>query len=171
MSIIKENISINKKIDWIAYYQIGGGIIGAVLLVMMTLEQVQTSSLSFLYFLIPILFFSFSVFAGIHLLKRHKSSTLITQINQVIQIPQLSLFGFSYQYFAGLFLGLGISNELGIGFNFSLPNFKFVLTNSNDEFLFMVNLIPIILVILLKKFQRKLEQNNRIIEMLESGKR
>ena len=168
MGVHKENINIGKKIDWIAYYQIGGGIIGAILLLKLILEQLKSSSISSLYFLLPILFFSFSIFAGIYLLQRNRRGILLTHINQLIQIPQISLFGFSYQYFAGLFFGVGISNDLGIGFNFSLPNFKFVFTDSNNEFLFMVNLIPIILLILLKKFQKKIEGNNRIIEMLEN---
>ena len=168
MSIQKENIKINKKINGIAYYQIFGGVTGAILMFIMVIGGYSVLGSSALVLIVPVLFFSFSVIAGIYLLKRKKNYGLLTKINQLMQIPQISIYGFSFQYFAGLFFGVGLSGIFNFNLNLSLPDFKFVLTGSSDEFILMINLIPIILLNRLKKYESQIESNNNALEIVKS---
>jgi hypothetical protein len=170
MTVYAENKNINKKIDWIGYYQIGGGILGVVFLLDIITSNLDRVNIQFLYYLLPLTFFSFSAYSGYALIKRKTNGVLLTKINQYLQLPQIGILGFSFQYVAGLFLGLGISGLVDIGFNFNLADFTFSLSSSPNEIIFMINLVPIILLNRLEKYNTKLKKNKKIIETLENEK-
>ena len=51
-----------------------------------------------------------------------------------------------------------------------ISDFKFIIDTTNEEFIIMVNLIPIILLNRLRKYTETLRGNIDVIQMIESKK-
>jgi membrane protease YdiL (CAAX protease family) len=140
-----------KKINFLAYYQIIGGIIG-VLLIFWLLVNSQLGGLPLLIILLTLVLFAFSMHCGKLLLDgKIKQGLQFSTINQIFQSINFAIAGFAFKFIAGINLTIGIdlSKNLDFTYNYSLSQFT-VNINSQKEIVFVgINLISLSLIFLI----------------------
>ncbi len=152
--------AIDKEINFLAGYQIVGGLIGVILVIytFTTLEEANFYYLAIITF--GLLLYVFSFLCGVFVFQRKTIGLRISLINQALQVIGFSLFGYGFEFVAGIsydiFIdyndGLDISTSLGIS------NWHLLLNNDTGIIQGSINVIAISMVIFivhLKKRQRK----------------
>lgn len=153
----------NKKIVYIiiAIYQLLGSILGIYALSLSIIHNELISILQNLIFISPIVVYSFLTSIAMILYINDSSKVLVfSYINQAIQIIQFKLAGY------GVYIILGTSFQIGFVNNiFSEFFIDFELINANVNInlfsdlkgqMLLINLIPIIIILLLKYYDKKL---------------
>jgi len=145
---IKNTLLTLKIIGWV---QIIGGITGLLLVCHSLLQTEIINGPTLLIFLIGLSLFIFSVYAGNILLSKinKKRGIVLTVINQILQLFQWSMLGYSFNYSSGIELMIGLKAH-SVNFNFGLVLSTFSMSiNSSSQFYFKINLIPILAIIVL----------------------
>jgi len=145
---IKSTALTLKIISWI---QIIGGIIGLGLMVSLLLKTGTISGALLLIFIIGIGLFWYSIYSGKRLLTDEKkcTATILSIINQAIQIFQWNMFGYGFSYCSGAELTLGVQGEsLDLTFAASVSTFNMSMNNNDEPFL-KINFIAILLIFML----------------------
>jgi|WetSurMetagenome_2_1015567.scaffolds.fasta_scaffold05627_7 hypothetical protein len=117
--------SLKKKINFLAYYQIVGGIIGFVLTLWL-LTSLSFNILTLMVLLVTIGLYIFSIYCGKVLIDRRiKRGLELSITNQALQAISFYYAGFSLRYVAGvnLSLGIDITNDLKFVYEYSLSCF------------------------------------------------
>lgn len=145
-----------KKI--IGWYEIIGGIIGAVLtiVVMLKVGLLQQFLISLIFFVFLVLFL-ISITSGVLLLRQIKWGETLSMIIQSLQIPKFIIGGTAYSFIAGAKLSIMFSRGLGTGFGVDFgifSEFNFHVNSYLHGILFGVNLVPIVVIFLLLKYRR-----------------
>lgn len=167
---LPKNIQTNLLI--LGYYQFIGGIIGLGLLI-----AALTTISNFEVLLLIILssgaaLFSFSIYCGILLIRKKEIGIRRSIINQFLQILAFSYAGYSYQYFSGMGLSIGI--DITESFNFitylGLSSWKLNINTDSVLSTIEINLVAIILLSNLFSLQKRIElkKNKRSVEDLIS---
>ena len=97
----------------LSFYQIIGGFLGIILIVwaLISLSQVQTKGNMFILIgaaFLPMLLYIFSVLCGIVLLKNKNKGINLSLINQLLQVVNISNYGFGFKYISGFYMTGGI---------------------------------------------------------------
>ena len=143
----------------IGWYQIIGGAVGLVFTLLMLFGGIEASSglwLILLLLAIGAALFATSVTAGILLLRKHPMAMRVSQVAQMAQIPQLMLGGTAYYFVAGAKFTLLIYQMFNTGFrvDFGLySQFNFQFGASSGFFIVGINIVPIIVLWLLKRIK------------------
>ena len=154
---------IYKRIEYLGYYQIIGGGIGIIMMLMNS----KLSSNGFYLFVISLFFVlcSFSIFSGILLLKKKYLTGLkFSNIAQILQILSFALFGYIYDFAIGLYLRITIelTNDTIVGLDFGFFQGVFSRTANPDRIELNINIIAIVLVLMISKYYDRIraELNN-----------
>jgi len=110
------------RVKILGYYQLIGGIIGLVLWIKMLVNTGEFTGLIFLFVLIILGLFLYSIYVGFQTLRLKNNWILHSQINQLFQFLSLSLLGFTYHYFSGIgfFIGLDMTDSYILKYDLSL---------------------------------------------------
>ncbi len=160
------------KLYGLGIYQIVGGAIGVILIFWAIINGQQLAGLIFLVYLFMFLFFTFSIYCGILCLKKNNSALNLSLINQILQIIGFAMFGFAFQYAAGVYLTAGL--DLTEAFNFTLgagvSKFDVNINNENQRMEVTFNFIALGLIILIEKLKKQVkeEQDKSKIASIET---
>lgn len=92
----------------VAWLEIGGGAFGLILIVRALLAPIKQTSVGFV--LLAVTFFGASVWAGWVLLRKGSAGLIPSMIIQMLQVPRLSLYGFTYSMASGAHASLDFRN-------------------------------------------------------------
>lgn len=156
----KLNNNLKSKIKGLAYYQIGGGVLGFLLTFWAIFNTLGINSSSAFLFLFVTCFCAFTIFCGVLLIKgATKTGLKYSMINQILQCFNIALPVFSFRYVAGLSLNVGIdyTNDLNPFFNLYFGEFQLHFSGSGEQIIVGINLIAIYLIYLIGKIQHEIE--------------
>ena len=108
-------------------------------------------------FVIIIGLYSFSIYSGYLLLtKNFKKGLDLSIYNQLIQVVGFGISGFTFEYFSGIFLSLGlnITNDTIINYNAGFNTWILNL-GSNSTLFININLVALGLIFLIFKLKNK----------------
>jgi hypothetical protein len=148
------------RIKIIGIYQIIGGLIGLIATILLLVKFGFINGSSFKMFLLFILLYSFSVFCGYLLIKKQFEKGLnYSIINQLIQVLSFSILGFSFKFYSGLFLSLGINltTDTILTYNFGLTTWNFKLNSESGIIEISINLVALILINIIFNLKEKLK--------------
>ncbi|WP_113654781.1 hypothetical protein [Pedobacter namyangjuensis] len=151
--------------DFIAYYQIIGGLYGLYSITAQLVKLNTVSGLGVIVYLIIIGLYSFSIYCGNLVRLKKEKGLQITKWCQLTQLFQFNISGVAFWYISGfgVSLGYGKADDLiqFLYLNLSSMYFKYNLKDTED-FYFFINLIPIALIFLAEKLQKKIQNENKI---------
>lgn len=134
-----------------------GGIIGVGLtlyICFLNFSQIEGLFLIVCSFVALVLYI-ISFVAGLCLWKGLKLGKILSIIIQAIQVPQFTIFGFYYFFATGLQLSFG-TGTYSTKLAFHIGNFwEFSYTSDSVEYFIGINLIPILVLILLRKYNQQ----------------
>ena len=137
----------------IGNYEILGGVVGVGILLDTLKSGIELFSLGTLFFyFIGISLFVLNIYAGIQLFKHKYIGYKLSIYAQLIQIPYISCWGFSYLFSTGIFFIVGLIGPVQLGFNLNFGSQIEILFFADESpFLFAVNIVPLLLYLYLKK--------------------
>jgi hypothetical protein len=130
-------------------YQIVGGAIGLLVFLWVVYSgQLFTGPVIILYVLIFI-FYVYSIYCGILCIKVKQSALKLSLINQLIQLIGFTVFGFAFNYVAGVYIrvGLDITSSMNFDFGIGISRFWLSTISEPDRFIIDINLIALVLII------------------------
>jgi hypothetical protein len=145
------------SIKWtkiIGVYQLIGGVLGLILMIpYYRFENTQTVVFS----LLPILLFSFSIFAGLKLYQLTPLGKAASIWNQAFQLFSMAIGTFYYSFASGVcfLLTLDLTGDLKIGFRSGASMLSMVFQGTEAHYYFGINLVPILLMIALERMKLK----------------
>lgn len=149
-----------EKLKYIGWYQILGGLLGNGLIIWTILTNQVLSNGQVLAILGAILLFSFSIYSGILLSKYMKGGIKLSLIDQLLQIINFSLLGYSYSYFSGLNFSVGVdyTNDLLLKAEYTFSGFRFSTNEGEEQICLLINIVPIIIIGMLNKLNSETEE-------------
>ena len=165
MRLLSGNIETSMKN--IGYYQIAGGILGLILTLRSFIYEHILSGLSFLFYAVAILLFVFSIYSGNLLRKANIKGLYLSTWNQVLQLIQISISAFGFEYYSGVFFNIGFqwTEKFIPDFNFGLSGWILRYTeydlNHNSVY---INIIPLLVIYYIRKTQNEIEERKQLIE-------
>ncbi|WP_162426688.1 hypothetical protein [Pontibacter pudoricolor] len=142
----------------IAIYQIVGGILGIALTVWvlfsgeMVLDQVALRMALFAGGL-----YVFSILCGRMLFRKPRRGLVLSIVNQLLQVIYFSFGAYSFQYVAGLRVGVGVDMIAGWIFKFrlALSSFHFSLGTDLGQKFIGINLVALFLIFWMERLLEK----------------
>ena len=152
------------KLKGLGVYQIIGGAIGSVLIFWALINTQQPAGLLILIYLFMFLFFAFSIYCGILCVKKKDNALQVSLINQILQIIGFAMFGFAFQYAAGIYLtaGLDLTESFNLKFGAGVSKFDFNFNNESNRLEVNFNFVAMGLIIFIERLKKKIkEKRNR----------
>ena len=149
----------------IACYQIIGGIAGILQIAVVTsvLIFAAPTSLATLIFVIATILNSFSIYCGIVLLRgRYLKGFKLSVINQAIQAVSFVMFGYSYNYIAGIVLlaGVKVAGTVEPYLSFSWrPTWRITTTEQGKPLDIALNLVAVAFILIMIMLRRRIKKN------------
>lgn len=141
--------AINKEVNFLAGYQIVGGLIGVVLItyMMAPLEEINFYYISIMTF--GLLLYVFSFLCGLFVFLRKSFSLKISLINQALQVIGFSLFGYGFEFVAGASFDIFFDYNDGLDITTSLGfcNWHLLLNNDTGVIQVSINIVAIAMII------------------------
>jgi hypothetical protein len=154
---MKKFILANPKVfgTILAVYTILGGVVGLLLIYSLINEE---TTLGNYIVIVPIaILYLISVFAGVFYFWKQQRQRFyfLTKLILCFQVLQIVVKGFAYTFYYGPYLAIGFDGEPNFQLKFeSLTLNFFVHFGDTETQSFMVNLVPIILLIILRWLER-----------------
>lgn len=119
-----------------------------------------TTSLLLILLLVAIVLYAYSIYCGTLLLKKNISGLKHSLINQFLQLINLSIFGFTFQYISGVFVSAGVDLTDSFLFTFHLGVSQWQITvNGNKELLILnFNLVALFLILFIEKLRNEIRK-------------
>lgn len=152
--------SIISKLKILGIYQIGGGIIGLGLTVWVISGLTITTFPLIFILLIAVVLYVYSIYCGILLLKKNISGLKHSLINQLLQIINFSIFGFTFQYISGVFIsaGLDLTDSLFLMFNFGVSQWQITINGNKEILILNFNVVALFLVFFIEKLRKEISR-------------
>lgn len=154
---------ISNKIKGLAIYQIAAGIIGNILTIALIARQAAVPGIFLLLFLIALGLYSYSIYCGILLLKYQVKGLNHSSLNQYLQLINFSIFGYAFQYIAGIYLSAGVdlTNSINLKMNLGLSAWQMSINRDKDIVLINLNFVALFLVIFIDNLKMKTSVGER----------
>jgi len=158
---IIDTLRTRQIISWI---QIIGGITGIISVSKLTLGIGTINGALLFILLTGYSLFSFSIYTGIKLLndRTQKLGMILTNINQILQIVQVKFLGYGLTYSVGIELCIGFERILNLDFAILASDFSMFINVDEMDFVFMINIIPIFLIIVISDIWRELYKQDKV---------
>ncbi len=151
-----QNKSVPTGIRLVAVLLIVGGIAGVA--ISLWAEALAYNPAHLVFVAAAIILFGWSVWVGVRLWQGKPNSYKWAQALFILQIPNISVAGFSYQFYLGLMLGLSFSKEATSKLNleFELASrLNFQISPEIENLILGVNLAALAILIYLFKKSRE----------------
>src|SRR5688572_15978429 len=112
-------------------YQVIGGGVGILLILLALLNLQDIRPLLFVLYVGFSLFYAFSIYCGILCAMNKGTAFKLSLLDQLIQTVGIAIFGFAFQFAAGLYLsaGLDLSESFELKFGAGISKFDFNFNN------------------------------------------
>jgi hypothetical protein len=151
---------IASKLRGLGIYQVAGGAVGLVLIIWAMLNNQQLAGLLILVYLFMLLFFIFSIYCGILCLKKNKNALRLSLINQILQVIGFAMFGFAFQFAAGIYLtaGIDLTESFNLKFGAGVSKFDFKINNETQRLEVNFNFIALGLIIFIERIKKQIKE-------------
>lgn len=169
---MKEEIQKKRNfLKGIGIFEILGGIAGIGIIFWFLLAGFEMNSYSFIIFFIAILFYSYSIFAGIVLFRKTENGIFHSWILQFFQIIGISFNGITYLLTSGGKFLIGYQFTEGkLTFNIAFGSeFDISISNLESNFI-QINFIAIALIYVLEKLAKSLKEKKELYNIDDIGK-
>ena len=145
-------------------YQIFGGTVGIIIIVWSIYKDSFLTELTFLIYLLILLFFAYSIFCGMLCLKTKSNALGHSLTNQMLQLISFAIMGFSFKYVAGLYftIGLDLTDIIKFDFGVGVSNFAFNLNKEKERLEIDFNLIALAVIYWIDKLMKKVKEEKSI---------
>jgi len=153
-----------KALGW---YQIVGAAIGLYCVAYLLLHQGTITGGNLLAFMIAVALYAFSLYCGNLLRKTNIKGLQLSTWNQALQVLQLTVWAFSFEYYSGVKLAFGFRWDEVFKPDISLSLSGFYIrynTDSTSELSVWINVIPINIIYWIGKIENDIEQRKQIME-------
>lgn len=158
-----QSLPANVKNEYwaLGIYQIFGGALGLVFLVVFILIDFNSSANHIITSICFLLLYAYGVLCGSLCLKMHRAALQHTIGNQALQISWFAILGLSYKYGAGFYIAIGadITDSFEFVFNVGLSTLNLSFIRHSDKIMFAVNIVAV-WVVLRAMHLRKILANN-----------
>jgi hypothetical protein len=150
---------IKSDIFNLGLYQIIGGAIGVVVILISLVDPIQFSGLIILVYAFMFSFFAYSIFCGTLCVKSGEMALRYSLINQFLQLLSFAFFGFSFSYFAGIYMiiGLDLSKSIEINLGFGISKFNVNINGDAERTEINLNLVALALIYWIEKLKKKIK--------------
>ncbi|OKL41505.1 hypothetical protein [Pontibacter flavimaris] len=148
----------SNQIKAIAIYQIAGGFLGIVLLLLVLFGGELTVSQQVLRFsILAGLLYVFSILCGRMLFLNPRRGLKLSLVNQVLQVVYFSFGAWAFQFVAGLRIGVGVDMVGGWIFKFrlALSSFHFSFGEDMGQKFVGINLVALFLIFWMERLLEK----------------
>lgn len=156
--------TIMAKTKFLGIYQIAGGIIGLGLSIRLISQLQDISLLLLLILLIGVFLYFFSIYCGIQILQKKDIGLKYSLANQYLQLVTFTVFGFTFQYFSGVFVAIGydFTESFLLTFNAGVSSWKISINTDEEMLLFSFNFVAFYLIIFINKLRKEI--NDKKVE-------
>lgn len=156
---------IRNQLRGLAIYQIVGGGLGIAFTAVVMLQgstiltqQVLRASL------LAAGLFVFSIICGSLLFRKPQRGLTLSLVNQVLQVVYITFGAFSFQYVAGLRVGVGFDmvGSWTFKFRLALSSFQFALGTDTGQKFIGINLVALLLIFWIERLQEKVKSGNQL---------
>ena len=160
------------KLKVLGIYQIAGGIIGLLLTFWIIAGLTAFSGLLLLVVLIAIGLYSYSIYCGTLLLKNKILGLRHSSINQFLQLINLIIAGFAFQYISGVFLtiGLDLTNSFNFIFNIGISSWQININGDTEPLILNFNLVALFLILFIENLKNKISKEDLAKQLASIGK-
>ncbi|RZK62481.1 MAG: hypothetical protein EOO85_32225 [Pedobacter sp.] len=160
------------KIEYIAGYEILGGLYGLIISLYYFSQVSGFSSPLVIIFLFIIGLYIHSIFSGILMFKNETIGITQSLINQFFQIISFSLLGLSYQYYAGLAFKLTwnlTESSFWPYLNVGISSWEILFSTESTISYIGINIVALTLFIYLIKQRKKIRNDKLLDQVLRMG--
>ncbi|MCD2259145.1 hypothetical protein [Psychroserpens luteolus] len=141
---------IYSRIEYLGYYEIIGGILGILLILLSVYDKLNSNSFFIFSLFLFLTLCGISIYSGILLIrKKHLKGLRFSVFTQALQIISFALFGYIFDFAIGLYLRITLeltSNSI-IGLDFGFANWNLSRNANPDLVEINFNIIGIILLL------------------------
>jgi len=156
---MKNNYSpdIITAFNFLGIYQIIGGIIGFVLMLVLLSDLAEIPILLFALLSVAFLLFGYSIWCGILLVKKKTSGLKHSTINQFLQLVTVAFLGYSFKYASGVFftIGFDITDGFLFTFNLGISSWQMEINSGAPTIAVSLNFVALFLIIYISKLKIK----------------
>jgi len=141
---------IYNRIEYLGYYQIIGGIIGILMILLSFYDKLNSNGFFLFSLSLFIALCGFLIYSGILLIrKKHLKGLNFSIFIQAIQIISIVLLGYIFDFAVGLYLRLTIelTSDSIIGLDFGFANWNLSRNANPDLIEINFNLIAVVLLL------------------------
>jgi hypothetical protein len=145
-----------KKIKWLSFYQIAGGLIGVGLVIWLIAQQESLSGIMLIILGLVMGLYAFSAYCGWLLRKGETDRGLkLSTINQAVQVLSFTVLGITYKFAAGVMLVISFkySQSVNLGLKFEFSTFQINVLPSDGYVMVSVNIFAIWLLYYIDKLK------------------
>ncbi|TXK46447.1 hypothetical protein FVR03_10625 [Pontibacter qinzhouensis] len=150
--------STKTQLSALALYQVLGGVAGIVLTLWVLFQGDMVLTVPVLRLsLFACGLFVFSILCGVMLWRKPLRGLTLSLINQVLQVLYFSFGAYSFQYVAGLRLGLGLdmAGSWTIKFRMAISSFQFIIGSETSQKFIGINLVALFLIFWIERLMEK----------------
>jgi hypothetical protein len=164
-------VKIITKLRVLGIYQVLGGAFGAVFLLWGFWHNRQLMPpLALVLFWVMLSFFIFSIYCGIACLVQTNNALKVSLGNQILQVIGFAMFGFAFQYAAGIYLIaiLDLTESFNLRFGAGLFNFDFKVHLDSERLKVTFNFMALAVVVFIEKLKKQIgeDQNKKQISSI-----
>ncbi|AUC16817.1 hypothetical protein BTO06_17440 [Tenacibaculum sp. SZ-18] len=159
---IKKQRNILKAIGVL---EIIGGTAGVGIIMWFLLQGYQMNSYTFLIYLVAIVFYGYSIYAGVNLFKKNEDAISHSWIIQFIQIVSFSLNGVTFLLTSGgnLLIGYNFTEKtINISFGIIASEFNIIANSIENDFI-KINILAILIIYFLDKSFKSIKEKQQIL--------
>jgi hypothetical protein len=162
--------NIHSKLNFLAAYQIAGGLIGIGITSLIFFKITVYSILIIAIIIAVIALYSFSIYAGILLLKRKLISLNYSSIIQLLQLISFKIAGFGFTYVSGIYItaGIDLTHSFNFRFGMGVSTWDVAIGSSSELFIIYFNFAALAMIIFIDKIKKQIAQEkaNDLVEQI-----
>ena len=154
-----------KKINFLEYFLIIGGLVGIVLqvdtLISIDLDRHQ-NIFNIITLYSPFIFFLFSIYNGLLLTyKKYELGLNLASFSFYLQLVAFTAFGFCYEYNLGIGIGitLELTNDTFLGLDFNFSQFILALIENSNALVFRFNVFALFMIYYISKITEAIKKD------------
>jgi hypothetical protein len=144
-------------------YQVAGGIFGIGFLIWATIANKYINY----FFILPVLFYSYSILCGVLCINTHNSSLTHSLINQFLQLVGFAILGYGVEYVSGIFFDItfNLTDSFDLNWRAGLSTFNLNINSNPSVFILDLNFIALAIIFWILKLSTKVNQEFSLQEV------